>query len=60
MFVASATTHACLCRCFNGKQCSMRVQQVRRYEVSGKVRKLSMEMMSIVLDDEQVCRGSSR
>lgn len=32
--------------------------QVRRYEVSGKVRKFEhWEMMSLVLDDHQVCRG---
>ena len=33
-------------------------EQVRRYEVSGKVRKFEhWEMMSLVLDDHQVCRG---
>jgi succinate dehydrogenase / fumarate reductase flavoprotein subunit len=33
-------------------------EQVRRYEVNGKVRKFEhWEMMSIVLDDHQVCRG---
>src|SRR5919112_2031365 len=33
-------------------------EQVRRYEVSGKVRKYEgWEMMSLVLDDHQVCRG---
>jgi succinate dehydrogenase / fumarate reductase flavoprotein subunit len=33
-------------------------EQVRRYEVSGKVRKFEhWEMMSVVLDDHQVCRG---
>src|ERR1044072_3180436 len=33
-------------------------EQVRRYEVAGKVRKFEhWEMMSIVLDDHQVCRG---
>ena len=33
-------------------------EQVRRYEVSGKVRKFEhWEMMSLVLDDYQVCRG---
>ena len=33
-------------------------EQVRRYEVAGKVRKFEhWEMMSLVLDDHQVCRG---
>ena len=33
-------------------------EQVRRYEVSGKVRKFEhWEMLSLVLDDAQVCRG---
>jgi succinate dehydrogenase / fumarate reductase flavoprotein subunit len=33
-------------------------EQVRRYEVSGKIRKFEhWEMMSLVLDDHQVCRG---
>jgi succinate dehydrogenase / fumarate reductase flavoprotein subunit len=33
-------------------------EQVRRYEVNGKVRKFEhWEMMSLVLDDHQVCRG---
>ena len=33
-------------------------EQVRRYEVQGKVRKFEhWEMMSLVLDDAQVCRG---
>ena len=33
-------------------------EQVRRYEVSGKVRKFEhWEMLSLVLDDHQVCRG---
>ena len=33
-------------------------EQVRRYEVQGKVRKFEhWEMMSLVLDDHQVCRG---
>jgi len=33
-------------------------EQVRRYEVSGKVRKFEhWEMLSIILDDHQVCRG---
>jgi succinate dehydrogenase / fumarate reductase flavoprotein subunit len=33
-------------------------EQVRRYEVSGKVRKFEhWEMMSLVLDEAQVCRG---
>src|SRR6266403_1275847 len=33
-------------------------EQVRRYEVGGKVRKFEhWEMMSLVLDDHQVCRG---
>jgi succinate dehydrogenase / fumarate reductase flavoprotein subunit len=33
-------------------------EQVRRYEVSGKVRKFeAWEMLSLVLDDHQVCRG---
>src|SRR2546427_584654 len=33
-------------------------EQVRRYEVSGKVTKYEgWEMMSLVLDDHQVCRG---
>ena len=33
-------------------------EQVRRHEVSGKVRKFEhWEMMSLVLDDHQVCRG---
>ena len=33
-------------------------EQVRRYEVLGKVRKFEhWEMMSLVLDDHQVCRG---
>ena len=33
-------------------------EQVRRYEVTGKVRKFEhWEMLSLVLDDAQVCRG---
>ncbi len=33
-------------------------EQVRRYEVNGKVRKFEhWEMLSLVLDDHQVCRG---
>jgi succinate dehydrogenase / fumarate reductase, flavoprotein subunit len=33
-------------------------EQVRRYEVAGKVRKFEhWEMLSLVLDDHQVCRG---
>ncbi|HET6861595.1 MAG TPA: succinate dehydrogenase flavoprotein subunit, partial [Pyrinomonadaceae bacterium] len=33
-------------------------EQVRRFEVSGKVRKFEhWEMLSLVLDDHQVCRG---
>src|SRR6478609_7463382 len=33
-------------------------EQVRRYEVQGKVRKFEhWEMLSLVLDDHQVCRG---
>jgi len=33
-------------------------EQVRRYEVGGKVKKFEhWEMMSLVLDDHQVCRG---
>jgi succinate dehydrogenase / fumarate reductase flavoprotein subunit len=33
-------------------------EQVRRYEVNGKVRKFEhWEMLSLVLDDAQVCRG---
>jgi succinate dehydrogenase / fumarate reductase flavoprotein subunit len=33
-------------------------EQVRRYEVTGKVRKFEhWEMLSLVLDDHQVCRG---
>jgi len=33
-------------------------EQVRRYEVSGKVRKFeAWEMLSLILDDHQVCRG---
>lgn len=33
-------------------------EQVRKYEVSGKVRKFEhWEMLSLVLDDHQVCRG---
>jgi succinate dehydrogenase / fumarate reductase flavoprotein subunit len=33
-------------------------EQVRRYEVSGKVKKFEhWEVMSLVLDDHQVCRG---
>ena len=33
-------------------------EQVRKYEVSGKVRKFEhWEMLSLVLDDAQVCRG---
>ena len=33
-------------------------EQVRRYEVDGKVRKFEhWEMLSLVLDDHQVCRG---
>src|SRR5881394_2943402 len=33
-------------------------EQVRRYEVSGKIKKYEgWEMMSLVLDDHQVCRG---
>jgi succinate dehydrogenase flavoprotein subunit len=33
-------------------------EQVRRYEVAGKVRKFEhWEMMSLVLDEHQVCRG---
>jgi succinate dehydrogenase flavoprotein subunit len=33
-------------------------EQVRRFEVAGKVRKFEhWEMMSLVLDDHQVCRG---
>jgi succinate dehydrogenase / fumarate reductase flavoprotein subunit len=33
-------------------------EQVRRFEVNGKVRKFEhWEMMSLVLDDHQVCRG---
>ena len=33
-------------------------EQVRRYEVSGKVRKFEhWEMLSLILDDHQVCRG---
>jgi succinate dehydrogenase / fumarate reductase flavoprotein subunit len=33
-------------------------EQVRRYEVSGKVKKYEgWEMLSLVLDDHQVCRG---
>src|SRR5215475_13907502 len=33
-------------------------EQVRRYEVTGQVRKFEhWEMMSLVLDDHQVCRG---
>src|SRR5215218_7927395 len=33
-------------------------EQVRRYEVGGKVRKFEhWEMLSLVLDDHQVCRG---
>ena len=33
-------------------------EQVRRYEASGKVRKFEhWEMLSLVLDDHQVCRG---
>jgi succinate dehydrogenase / fumarate reductase flavoprotein subunit len=33
-------------------------EQVRRYEVAGRVRKYEhWEMMSLVLDDHQVCRG---
>jgi succinate dehydrogenase / fumarate reductase flavoprotein subunit len=33
-------------------------EQVRRYEVAGKIRKFEhWEMMSLVLDDHQVCRG---
>src|SRR5688500_2797862 len=33
-------------------------EQVRRYEVTGKVKKYEgWEMMSLVLDDHQVCRG---
>src|SRR6186713_2225428 len=33
-------------------------EQVRRYEAAGKVRKFEhWEMMSLVLDDHQVCRG---
>ena len=33
-------------------------EQVRRFEVGGKVRKFEhWEMMSLVLDDHQVCRG---
>src|SRR4026208_627928 len=33
-------------------------EQVRRYEVNGKVRKFEhWEMLSIILDDHQVCRG---
>jgi succinate dehydrogenase / fumarate reductase flavoprotein subunit len=33
-------------------------EQVRRYEVSGKVRKFeAWDMLSLILDDHQVCRG---
>ena len=33
-------------------------EQVRRYEVNGKVRKFEhWEMLSLILDDHQVCRG---
>src|SRR5438309_6517078 len=33
-------------------------EQVRRYEVAGRVQKYEgWEMMSLVLDDHQVCRG---
>src|SRR5712672_1731385 len=33
-------------------------EQVRRYEAAGKVRKFEhLEMLSLVLDDHQVCRG---